>query len=245
MRILIDGMDLSGKSTLATGLVIHLQRRGVTARRNVGGLTDSAAHRFTQRAYRLRPPGDGLVGWGFVATALSDALRPLPPRGVLVQEAYTQHTIALAEGFGHPSVGWTLRVLGPVLPHFDHLFYLGASLETRRARYAARGQNDALDALIFQDPARFQRIEATLRALMVAEGATVIETDGLGAEEVLQRVIGVAFEPNAGRDPRACTGRSSAASAAARTGATSWRPRRGPPWSHSAARPSAPTPRVE
>lgn len=198
MRVLIDGMDLSGKSTLCRGLVERLQRAGVPARRNLGGLTHGAAHRFTQRAWRQRPPGDGLVGWGFVASALTDALtRPEPP-GVIVQEAYAQHTIALAEGFGHPAVSRAMRALAPALPHFDHLFYLGATLETRRARYVTRGVNDGMDALIFEDPARFSRIEARLRGLMLEAGAKVIETDALDAEAVLERVLAAAFAAGGG-----------------------------------------------
>lgn len=190
MRVLIDGMDLSGKSTLAQGLTEALNRLGIPARRNVGGLHAGRATAMAQAAYRARPPGDGAVAWAFFASALSDAIfGPASPGEVLVQEAYTDHSVAFAEAFGHRGVSLALRALRPALPRFDLIVYLGASLETRRRRYQSRPKNDAVDAMLLTDPERFQAIDDRLRALLTRRGALIIETDGLCASEVLAATL--------------------------------------------------------
>jgi dTMP kinase len=191
MRILIDGMDLSGKTTLAKALVAALQEAGIQARRNVGGLHKGWIDALAQRTYRWCRPGSALVSWLFAATALVDALRARRPAPgtVLVQEAYAEHTIAFAEGFGRRAAAWLVRRLRHWLPRFDLIVHLQADRETRERRFHGRGRNDAVDRLIFAAPDRFDSIGRRLKALLEAESCLALDTDRLSPAEVLAKVL--------------------------------------------------------
>jgi thymidylate kinase len=190
MRILVDGMDLSGKTTLAKALVAALQARGIAARRNVGGLHKGWLDAFAQWAYRRCRPGSVLVSWLFAGVMLADALRARHRASeVVMQEAYAEHTIAFAEGFGRRAPAWVVRALRRWLPRFDRIVVLTAGHQERVRRFGARGQNDAVDALLLAEPWRLGAIEHRLRALLAGPRTLWLDTDRLGPRQVLDLVL--------------------------------------------------------
>lgn len=191
MRILIDGMDLSGKTTLAKALVATLREHGLDARRNVGGLHKGWFDAWAQKAYRRLRPGSAVVSWLFAATALADAIRAtLPKPGeIVVQEAHAAHTIAFAEGFGSRVPAMLLRWLRPFLPRFDLIVHLKASHAERGRRFHVRQHNTPVDALLFSAPALFHDIDRRLCELMTRDGALILDTDHLCQDSVLRRVL--------------------------------------------------------
>lgn len=188
MRVLIDGLDLSGKSTLAASLAEALLAAGLPVRRSVGGLHKGMADRVAGWLYRRLPPGSALVSWAFALALWADR-RARPEAAVVVHEAHAAHAIAFAEGFGQRLPAALLRRLRPRLPRFDLVIYLGARPLTRYRRYLGRPRNDAVDAALLADPARLERIDARLASLLAEDGAWRIDTDELDADEILERVL--------------------------------------------------------
>ena len=188
MRILIDGMDLSGKTTLARRLTRRLQDRGLRVHHTRLTLHDGLHARLARMAYRTLPPGHLLGAWAFALAAvvdrIVDAAPQASPHDVHIHEAHAAHTVAYAAGFGHRRTAALLHAARRLWPRFDHTLLLTAHHATRRARLAARPENNANDMLLEQEPARFQSIDDRLRALLVALGATVIDTDDLDLVEV-------------------------------------------------------------
>ncbi len=177
MRVLIDGMDLSGKSSLACALVEQLKADGIVACRSVGGLHKGRVDALAQRVYRRSPPGSRAVTWAFVAVVVVDVVFGRRSRGIVVHEAHAAHTVAFARGFGARVAPRLLAGLRPLWPRFDLVISLRARADTRRARFSARAANDAIDAMLFTDPGRFASIDADLGALLESQRALVISTD--------------------------------------------------------------------
>lgn len=210
MRILVDGMDLSGKSTLTCGLVDALRADGWVVCRSVGGLHKGVCHRIAAWAYRRLPAGSVWVSWAFVAVVVADILRARRGREgeCVVHEAYAAHTVAFARGFGHRGPAAVLLALRPLWPRFDLVVSLRASLRTRRARYAERPGNDAIDAMIWSAPARFAAIDRALGVLLRADGGLELYTDALRPEQVLGVVLGRLRRGRFGAAPDGLYGRS-------------------------------------
>jgi dTMP kinase len=193
MRILIDGMDLSGKTTLAGRLRRRLEARGLRVRHTRYTLYDGPHARLARLAYRSLPPGSLLCAWAFVAAALVDRVLDLVALhgddDVHIHEAHAAHTVACAAGFGHHRTAALLEALSPLWPRFDQTLLLTAGMDTRRARMAMRAKNDANDLILVQNPARFQRMNTRLCHGLMVRGATILATDGRSASQVEQAAV--------------------------------------------------------
>lgn len=189
MRVLVDGMDLTGKTTLAWRLVEELRANGVPAVRQVGPVVPSGLSRWTQRAYRRHAPGSAPVSWGYAACAAVDALLGDDGAEVLVvQEVGPDHAAAFAEAFGRLLPARLIDALRPWWPRWDFAVNLRARLPTLQARYRLRDRNDAVDTLLFTDTERFMAIEDRLSKRMHDRGAMTLQTDGLTPSELVQAV---------------------------------------------------------
>ena len=172
MKILVDGMDLTGKSTLAFELA-----RTLRGTRRTGALRRNFLARAAERRYRSgADPSGRAQTWLFAASALGDARAALPP-GVLVQEAWVEHTIALAQAFDRPIAAHVARLAALALPRFDVAILLVADRRTRRARLASRKNPDVLDRLLVDDPARAERIELGLHCEMARRYPDLVVLD--------------------------------------------------------------------
>ncbi|MER5638142.1 hypothetical protein ABT095_14435 [Kitasatospora sp. NPDC002227] len=153
LRILVDGLDLTGKTTLVDALLAHLAEQGVPARRHRGML--AARHPLEQALDRLPVPWhrSSLVTAAhlFGGFALDAVLARRPQHrddagaDVVIQESYVDRTVAagLAMGPYLPAVLalWAARCF----PRFDLAVYLHAEPVVRRARLQARDQADVDD----------------------------------------------------------------------------------------------------
>ncbi len=189
MRVLVDGVDLTGKTTLVKGLVAELRARGFDARRNVGPLRRGfLAKRAIERYRSGADPGDATQTWLFVAAAIADLAAPRTQAGILVQEAWVQHTIALATALGRPMAAAVARSLEAVLPRFDVAILLVADEETRRRRLAAREGADVLDRMLVEEPAASETLARTLHERMTRRpDLVVLDSAALSPEEMLAR----------------------------------------------------------
>lgn len=152
-RILVDGLDLVGKTTLTAAIIDALGEHGVPAVPHRGML--ARHYPLEQRLRRtfplVRQPDSSLVTSVFLLGAfpldrmLARIVPPQPEGTVLVQDGYADRTAALGMA-GGPYLSACLALRWPRLyAAFDVAVYLHASAETRTARLASRQDADVND----------------------------------------------------------------------------------------------------
>lgn len=160
MRILVDGLDLTGKTTLVQELTTTLTERGIPARAHQWML--GRHHPFGQalrRLPRVRQPDSGLItaallGPGFLLDGLLVRLSPPDKPGqVIIQDGYADRCTAFGMA-GGPYMAACLalrwrRLFAP----FDIAVYLHAPAQVRAQRLAARPDADAGDRRSVEDHA--------------------------------------------------------------------------------------------
>jgi thymidylate kinase len=158
-RILVDGLDLTGKSTLTAAIIAALGGRGVPVMPHRGML---AGHYPLERRLRrtfplVRQPDSSLVTAVFLLGAypldrvLAGIDPPQPPGTVLVQDGYADRTAALGMA-GGPYLAARLALRWPrIYAPFDVAVYLHAPAATRAARLAARPDADVNDVRSARD----------------------------------------------------------------------------------------------
>jgi thymidylate kinase len=196
--ILIEGLDLAGKSTLVRNLQADLTRRGIPVRVSRNALCPENPIAPVADALR-RAPNAGLLETGalFLASHLWDArnFQP-PPDGVIhLQDSCWLRTLAYHTLHGTPGVPDLLREAAPSFPRFDVAVFLTADLAERRRRLAQRereqpGSNDANDHLVVRDPEGYLGLERALRALAIGYfRAMTVQTTALSQEAVVDQML--------------------------------------------------------
>lgn len=193
--ILVEGLDLAGKSTLIKGLEGHYRRAGWKVTVSHGDLCpENPVAQVTREMMRWDPgftPQEG--GPLFLASHLWDLRNFRRPRGereVHIQDSCALRSLAFEKVVGQANFVELFEGVVSRLPIFDASFVLTASLETRRQRYKLREVNDLHDQFMFKDPVSFSRVDSELLHLAVNHtGARIVATDDLAAEDVLEAVL--------------------------------------------------------
>ena len=157
-RILVDGLDMSGKTTLTRAIVAALAERGIPAQRHRGML--AGHHPLEQWLHRrfplVRQPESAAVttAWlaGFALDGILSRVDPPQPAGtVMVQDGYADRTAAFGMA-GGPYLAACLALRWPrVFASFDLAVYLHAPAEARAARLAVRQDPDINDVRTVHD----------------------------------------------------------------------------------------------
>lgn len=192
--ILVEGLDLAGKSTLCQGLKAHFEKTGWKVRSANGELCpDNPTARVAREMVRWDPGFTGPEAGGlFMAAHLWDARHFKPPGAgeVHLQDSCWLRSLAFERVIGTPELATMMEAQSRSFPVFDAAIVLTASLETRRARLAQRAQNDLHDLFAFKNPDKFFRIELELAELAWRKaGALVLATDGLDPDQVLAQAL--------------------------------------------------------
>ncbi|MBG0819050.1 hypothetical protein [Planomonospora sp. ID82291] len=166
--ILIDGLDMTGKTTLVQTLVTTLEQRGIPARSHQWMLAPrhplAAALR---RLPRVRQPESGLItaallGPGFLLDGLLARCSRAADQ-VVIQDGYADRTVAFGMA-GGPYLSACLALRWPHLfAPFDLAVYLHAPAEVRARRLAVRPDADANDVRTVED----DEFAATFTAMLV------------------------------------------------------------------------------
>jgi dTMP kinase len=170
-RILVDGLDLSGKTTLVAAIVAALGEQGIPAVAHRGMLAGRhPLERWLRRTFPLvRQPDSGIVTAAFLLAGfaldrvLVTIFPPRPTGTVLVQDGYADRAVAVGMA-GGPYLAARLALRWPRLfASFDVAVYLHAPDSERAARLAARPDPDANDVR----SARDADYAATFTAMLV------------------------------------------------------------------------------
>ncbi|WP_043224331.1 hypothetical protein [Streptomyces sp. NRRL F-5193] len=152
MRVLVDGLDLSGKTTLTAALADELEARGRTVLTRKGLLAPRhPARRLLRKLPLVRQPDSTLVTTAYLTAGyvldslLVRASAPDPAGAVLIQDGYVDRTVAFGMA-GGPYLAAVLALRWPrVFAPFDVAVYLHAPADARRTRLGARENPDAVD----------------------------------------------------------------------------------------------------
>lgn len=188
--ILVEGLDLAGKSTLIEGLRQHFGRTRVL---NGQFCSNNPSGKVARELVRWDEGFGGLeAGSLFLSSMLWDARHFVPPAPgeVHLQDSCWLRTLAFEQLFGSIPIARMMEEQGRRFPRFEKAFFLTASLAERERRFRSRSQNDLHDLMAFRKPDKFLAIERRLRDLVIEwEAGVVIETDGLSPAQVLSRVL--------------------------------------------------------
>ena len=210
-RILVDGLDMSGKTTLTRAIIAALAAQGIPAQRHRGMLAEH--HPLEQWLHRrfplVRQPGSSLVTTAWLAGFALDGLLaradpPQPASTVMVQDGYADRTVAFGLA-GGPYLAACLALRWPQLfASFDLTVYLHASAEARAARLAVRPDPDANDVRTVRDTAFAETFTAMLVHGMCRrhQRLLVFDTSRHSPEEMAATVIGELLDgPQTGVSP--------------------------------------------
>jgi thymidylate kinase len=189
--ILVEGLDLAGKSTLVEGLREHL---GPDVRVANGQFCpDNPGAQVARELVRWDEDFGGLeAGALFLSSMLWDGRHFVPPQAgqVHLQDSCWLRTLAFEQLYGSPYLAQQMEEQGRSFPRFDKALFLTASLPERERRLRSRDKNDLHDLMAFRKPEKFLAIERRLAELVRSwEGGLVLDTDGLTAAEVVSQAL--------------------------------------------------------
>jgi len=197
-RILVDGLDLTGKTTLTQAIVDALAERGVPAMRHRGML--AARHpleRWLKKLPLVRQPDSSMITsafllGGYALDGVLARLAPPQPAGiVLVQDGYADRTAAFGMA-GGPFLAACLALRWPqVFAAFDVAVYLHAPAPVRASRLADRRDADAGDIRSVEDLQFAQTFTAMLTRGMGRRHRTllVFDTSRHTPQEMAEAVV--------------------------------------------------------
>jgi len=192
--ILVEGLDLAGKSTLVKGLEQRLAEHGWQVAVRHGDLCEqNPVAQVTRQMMRWDPgfkPDEGAPL--FLASHLWDLRNfqlPCRPDQIHLQDSCALRSLAFERVLGKPFYAQQLESVVDRLPRFDAAYVLTASLKNRQERFRGRELNDLHDSFMLSDPVRFSRVDSELMHLCVEKcGAKLINTDDFEAEPLLEFV---------------------------------------------------------
>jgi len=191
--ILFEGLDFSGKSTVAPLLAQRLRADGLTVVHSAGSLWPSRLLRMAAWVGSARPAIRRWRGVLYTALPIADRLFFRRPReAVTIHEGSVDRMIAFQRVFGSKLFATVLHWIRPHLVEFDQTVVLTASHEERRRRAASRARVNDVDRIILADPRRTAECDALLADLAGRRPrCVVVDTTGLTTDQVVDRIITV------------------------------------------------------
>jgi thymidylate kinase len=199
-KILIEGLDYAGKSTLCKNLVNEFNNEGFEAKYNKGNIIRNCLDDYTRQ--ELYSENSDLMRLNALLTLgpLVDSLAEDSLSGIdyLVQESYIDRTIGYNKAHQIPYFSELLEGLYDRLLQFDVSFFLDADISERRRRYEKRtDERNKYDDMIFQDPERFLEMNETIKeSVLRRPNSYVIDTtdstpneDYMKALEIIRGIL--------------------------------------------------------
>lgn len=190
MMILMEGMDFSGKTTLAFMIVNHLKREGVSASYNTGPLKNGWFSMVVTKVHKSKE-------MNFLVRNTVHAMVPVFDRlffsvsrdQFIVQETYIDRTIAYNRARKRYYFSEPLYLISPLFHKFDLTIYITNKFDERLTRYHKSQQVNAEDEKRFADRALFQLTCDHLGLIIIKRAnCIVINTDGESIEQTFRKI---------------------------------------------------------
>lgn len=186
-KILVEGLDYAGKSTLCRNLVSEYTKRGLSAVHNKGNLFKTRfddfvkAELYSEHSDIVRL--NALLTLGPLVDGLSDTNIG---SDLIIQESYVDRTIAYNIVNDIPYFHELLTSLDSKLSQFDVSIFLDADINERKKRFEKRvEERNKYDDLIYSKPDDFEKMNAIMRERMSQrQNSHRIDTSYLSEERV-------------------------------------------------------------
>ncbi len=180
MRILFEGLDLAGKSTVCR--IVRDAIGGDCLIRHNSLLADNPVYELANRLRLTSGADSACLGFLYYAALRYDLQHHREDHRDIIQDStILLRSLAYHRAHGTPHLPSLLEEARPLHPRFDAAFVCVVSRETREARLALRREeNLGPEDFIFQKrPAVFAKMEEALRECAGAWfGAVTLRTDG-------------------------------------------------------------------
>jgi hypothetical protein len=192
--ILVEGMDLAGKSTLVRGLEDAVrQLRGISGVRVANNtlVEHNPVDHVAQRWASEPDAGFKETGAIFLASHLLDALNFTPPAAgeVHLQDSSWFRTLSFHGSMNTPDIPALLRSsCASAQPVFDAVIYITADIPARVQRLHSRavespGQNDHNDEQVETNPDRFMAMDERLWGAVRERYPEALKLDSSGLDK--------------------------------------------------------------
>ena len=198
LMVLIEGLDLAGKSTLTRQLIEVLEKKNFRARFSRNAITRENPIAKVADDFRKEAKA-GLLETGalFLAAHQYDALKFKEPdkNTIHIQDSCWLRTLAFHSGHHTRFIPQLIYQTHQDQPHFDVVIYLTASIEARKIRVLKReqesNQNDAADYWAYTDPEKVQKLDKILceKTKELYPDSYCIDTSNLTPEKVLEKTL--------------------------------------------------------
>ncbi|MBR9701643.1 hypothetical protein GOV13_01850 [Candidatus Pacearchaeota archaeon] len=190
--ILIDGTELSGKTTLVTSAANKLRKKGFEVNCNTGPLKkDSLLVKcFLTYAEKSKKPSQKdlgyLLAWAF------DGFEDKQITQYFLQDRGFPSVLAYSGVFNlwgsNKSIG---RLLGKAYSSFDYNIHVKTRMKSREERLAQRDSLTYLDTLIKTNPNKIYMLEQEISRIMTKERNYLeIDTSLMDVDESTEIIIG-------------------------------------------------------
>ena len=195
MRILMEGLDLAGKSTICRRFVAQARGSWVVRRNSL--VENNRVYTLADELRRADALADEPLGWLYLAALRADLAQLATLQHDETQDILHDSTILVRSVAHHSARGRSELVrqfvdLAPAMPQFDHAFVCVADRETRLRRLAKRRPENLGpdDFLVRDDFATFTRMQEQVIELVTTQlGGIVIDTSGLEDGERLAMIF--------------------------------------------------------
>lgn len=194
--VLVEGLDLAGKTTLCEGLVQKLKAIGLVVVLSKNNLLGQNAVGTRAKEYALGTPVTNLeTGALFLASHFYDtALFKMPPEGTVhLQDSSWLRTVSHHSMHRTPVIPELAEALFDAHPKFGTVIYLTADIEVRKRRVLERGArcpgtNTPGDYMSHIDPNFVIRHDRKLLDITrrFYPGVCVIDTSSMSGEEMIE-----------------------------------------------------------
>ncbi|SRR5258708_3093590 len=192
MLVLIEGLDLSGKSTVAKQLRIELENVGLSVQSGYGALHKNRLHTYVHDDLCHQETG-GI--WYIFMTNFLLTLLPLVDRvlfispswhTIVIHESYACRTIAFNKAHRIPFFHRLLTIMYPIFVSFNLTIYITASAEARKKRLVARAARNSDDLISITNPDLLLEMDGYLRnALKTCKNVLTIDNSELTIEDTV------------------------------------------------------------
>jgi thymidylate kinase len=158
-KILITGIDLTGKTTLIENFADELKKRGIDYRLNKSDLVKTTVYSLAKKL--MDEKEDPLVINSLLfSTFFIDAEDYSPSDDILIQDSYFCRTIAYCDAFNVPYISEILRNHRFEFVGFDKVILLQSSFESKINRNSR--ELDDMDKLLLTNPEITKIMETSL-----------------------------------------------------------------------------------
>lgn len=188
-KVLIEGMDLSGKTTIAECLKSMIKIEQIQCRTLI---KNNHIHDFTVQQSKMGDMPRQLISELYKLAIKEDLCKyQLKDTGILLQDSYfALRSYAYEKDYGSSTIAEEMKKYLQMFPIPEFTFYLTASTEERIERNKKRNKPMAyMEKLLVNEPEKFERIEANLKEITLQLfDAEVIDTEGKTPMEIAKYI---------------------------------------------------------